>query len=113
LNSHIHENITSGLKKELGLIIDGQPSLEQQFHRVPTTEKPRSKNGWYRIFLNTHKGKEYQACVAGDWLTGRKETYKGYEDSDISKGELKKWKAEQDVFIYIRTQSLSSGYRGA
>jgi putative DNA primase/helicase len=33
--------------------------------------------------------------VAGDWLIGRKETYKGYEDSDISKGELKKWKAEQ------------------
>jgi hypothetical protein len=48
--------------------------------------------GWYRIFLNTHKGKEYQTCVAGDWLIGRKETYKGYEDSDISKGELKKWK---------------------
>jgi hypothetical protein len=45
--SHIHENITSGLKKELGLIIDGQPSLEQQFHRVPTTEKPQSLSSGY------------------------------------------------------------------
>jgi phage/plasmid primase-like uncharacterized protein len=25
----------------------------------------------------------------------KKETYKGYEDSDISKGELRKWKTEQ------------------
>ncbi|SMG64615.1 hypothetical protein BMETH_25622383721868, partial [methanotrophic bacterial endosymbiont of Bathymodiolus sp.] len=44
---NIHENIILGLN-EAGLIIDGQPSLEPKFHRVPTTEKPRGKNGWYR-----------------------------------------------------------------
>jgi putative DNA primase/helicase len=52
-----------------GLLVD-YLTIDSEVHRVPTTEKPKGKNGWYQAFSDT------QVILLGDWQTGNTVTWR-------------------------------------
>jgi putative DNA primase/helicase len=52
-----------------GLLVD-YLTIDGEVHRVPTTDKPKSKNGWYQAFSDT------QVIILGNWQTNTSVTWK-------------------------------------
>lgn len=96
-------NSLSGLIAEfqsIDLIVDS-PILDGKIKRVGTTDKPKSKNGWYIGWSKLINGKDYICCSIGDWTLSNEAltNYKSWQDDDNGLSnddlaELKKHQAE-------------------
>jgi putative DNA primase/helicase len=58
--------------------------LDGTVKRCPTTDKPKSKTGWYIGWTKYVNGKDVVCCSAGDWTKGNDAlmTYKSWEGDD-------------------------------
>lgn len=52
-----------------GLLVD-YLTIDGEVHRVPTSDKPKSKNGWYQAFSDT------QVIILGNWQTNTSVTWR-------------------------------------
>lgn len=75
---------TSSLANELhraGLTLKGAPRCDGKIHRVPTTDKPRSDNGWYSAHV-TQSGLVF--ANFGDWGTGGTHSWSSIAESHFT-----------------------------